>query len=90
MGEWRNVNDELPKESGWYLVYAPKYRGGSSGGREYYDGLMFSKYNIAKNGNRSWSVETRCYNKNSVKFWMPLPDKPVCEDEPEATKDIPG
>ena len=81
---WRNVNDELPNKTCWCLVFAPKYLGGSSGGKEYVRGILFSKYNVAKNGNKSWSVESQYRNRNCVKFWMPLPEKPVF-DEPEET-----
>ena len=87
---WINVKDELPIETGWYLVYAPKYRGGSSGGKEFCDGIMFSKFIRSKKGNTSWSVEGAGWNRNCVRFWMPLPDRPVYEDEPEVTRDIPG
>ena len=89
-GFWKNAKDELPNETGWYLVYAPKYQGGSSGGKEFCDGIMFSKFIRSKKGNTSWSVEMAGWNQNCVRFWMPLPAKPVCEDEPEKMKDIPG
>lgn len=77
---WHDINDELPDRTGWYLVYAPKYRGGSSTGKECIGGILFSKFNIAKNGNRSWSAESCGWNKNCVKFWMNLPEKPVCDE----------
>lgn len=88
---WRNINDELPNETGWYLVFAPKYVGGSSGGKEQVGGILFSKYNVAKNGNKSWSVESQYRNRNCVKFWMPLSEKPEIEDdETQEQDDIPG
>lgn len=78
---WRNVKDELPDETGWYLVYAPKYEGGSSGGKEVHNGIMLSKFIRNKKGNTSWSVEFCYWNQNCVKCWMPLPDKPEIDDD---------
>jgi len=87
---WVKTTEHLPDETGWYLVYAPSYMPGSSSGKEYYDGIMISKFNLCKNGKTSWSAEKDFRNKKCVKFWMPLPNRPVCEDEPDVIEDIPG
>ena len=72
--KWISVKDRLPEESGWYLVFAPTYSGGSSGGLACIDGLMFSKFKIAKNGNKTWSIEVGYHERpNCVMYWMPLP-----------------
>lgn len=75
--KWIKVNDELPDKTGWYLVYAPSYMGGSSSALDSHAGIMFSKFTIAKNGNKSWSVESKPWrNGGCVKYWMRLPDIP--------------
>ena len=72
--KWTSVKDRLPEESGWYLVFAPTYSGGSSGGLACIDGIMFSKFKIAKNGNKTWSIEVGYHERpGCVKYWMPLP-----------------
>ena len=74
MADWIRVSDRLPDASGWYLVFAPTYSGGSSSGLECIDGVMFSKFKIAKNGNRSWSIEVGYHQRpGCVLYWMPLP-----------------
>ena len=68
--QWIPVSERLPGKDGHYLVYAPKYRGGSSSAKEYYDGVMFSRFNNGK-----WSIEHGYYErKNCVIAWMPLPE----------------
>ena len=67
--DW-NPCSEPPKNEGPYLVYAPDYRGGSSGAKENYNGVMFSKY---KNG--KWSIEHGYHERpDCVKAWRPLPE----------------
>ena len=74
---WISVNDELPSKTGWYLVFAPNYMGGSSSALGSCDGIMFSKFTCAKNGNKSWSVESKPWrNGGCVKYWMELPAIP--------------
>ena len=69
VGVW---NTGTPEETGWYLVYAPDYFGGSSGCRECYDGIMFAKWN-----GKSWSIEQGYYKRpGCVKAWMPTPAAP--------------
>ena len=66
---WISVKDRLPDEPGWYMVYAPTYRGGSSTSRENHDGIMFAKWS-----GKNWSVERCYYNRpGCVEKWMPLP-----------------
>ena len=67
------VEQALPTEPGWYLVYAPSYRRGSSAGHESHNGILFSKYTIPKNGKAGWSVELAGWNGNCVRAWAPLP-----------------
>ncbi len=75
--EWIDVKDRLPEQTGWYIVYAPKYSGGT---RESYGGIMFSKFIAAKNGNKSWTVESTGWNKGVVQYWMDMPKFPAtCE-----------
>ena len=70
---WHNVNDELPTKTGWYLVFTPTYSGGSSSGLFSVNGVMFSKYTVAKNGHNTWSIEVGYYKRpNCVKFWMEI------------------
>lgn len=71
---WIDVNDRLPTTSGWYLIYAPSYSGGSSSGLECINGVMFSKFNSYKNGKKTWSIEVGYHKRpDCVKFWMPIP-----------------
>ena len=89
--DWQIVKDKLPDSTGWYLVYAPKYKGGSSTGKEFYGGIMISKFTRSKKGNTSWSAEMAVWNKGCVKCWMPLPNKPdIEEDDLNITNDKPG
>ena len=74
---WHRVEDELPKEKGWYLVYAPTYRGGSSSGKESAGSVMFSKWS-----GKTWSIEVGYYERpNCVTHWMPLPEPPKEEND---------
>jgi hypothetical protein len=75
---WTNVNDALPDKTGFYLVYAPSYFGGSSSGLENIDGVMFSKFTITKSGKKSWSIEVGYHKRpNCVKYWMMIPPRPT-------------
>ena len=66
---WIPCSERLPEENGTYLVYAPEYRGGSSRGKEYHDGIMFAIFKAGK-----WSIEHGYYSRpNCVIAWMPLP-----------------
>lgn len=68
--QWIPCSDRLPEENGTYLVYAPEYRGGSSRGKEYHDGIMFAIFKAGK-----WSIEHGYYSRpNCVLAWMPLPE----------------
>lgn len=73
---WTKVEDALPTEPGWYLVYAPNYYCSTSNRmREFCDGIMFSKFSIYKNGKRQWSIENVPWtSKYLVELWMPLPE----------------
>jgi len=74
MNKWHSAKDELPEKTGWYLVYAPTYSGGSSSGLECIDGIMFSKFNAYKNGVKNWSIEVGYHKRpNCVQYWMEIP-----------------
>ena len=67
---WHNIETEgNPKQSGVYFVYAPGYYGGSSGGKESHEGVMFSAF--TKRG--TWSIEYG-YDKRPgvVKQWAKI------------------
>lgn len=65
---WVRCEEEMPKEKGWYLVYAPTYRGGSSSGKESAGSVMFSKWS-----GKTWSIEVGYYKRpNCVTHWMPI------------------
>lgn len=69
---WVSVKERLPKENGWYQVYAPSYSGGSSSGLKNINGIMYS---ALKNG--KWSIEVGYHKRHGcVKAWMPLPEPP--------------
>lgn len=71
MNEWINVKDRLPDKAGWYLVWAPKYHGGSSHSREQIEnGYMFVKFR--PNYKCPWAIESS-WQKDLVEYWMPLP-----------------
>lgn len=71
---WIDVNDRLPEETGFYLVFAPTYSGGSSSGLACIKGVMFSKFTVAKNGTKRWSIEEGYHKRpNCIKYWMPIP-----------------
>ena len=68
--QWVPVSERLPEKDGYYLVYAPTYRGGSSSAKENHDGIMFSRF---KNG--KWSIEHGYYEREGcVRACMPLPE----------------
>ena len=68
--EWIPCSERLPEEDGYYIVYAPSYRGGSSSGKEIHNGAMFSRFKSGK-----WSIEIGYHKRpNCVKAWMPLPE----------------
>jgi len=74
---WTKVNDGLPSETGWYLVYAPSYGPGSSSGLDMHEGVMFSKFSSYKNGKKEWSIEVGYHKRpGCVKAWMPIPRPP--------------
>lgn len=75
---WIPVTEQLPENDGWYLVYAPDYRGGSSSGLKCIDGKMFCKFAKGK-----WSIEHGYYNRpGCVTHWMLLPEPP--KEAPDA------
>ena len=53
--DWINVERGLPAETGWYLVYAPEYRGSKH--KEFHNGYGFSKFTVPKNGEGWWSID---------------------------------
>ena len=69
---WISVTEGLPKENGWYQVYAPGYSGGSSSGLKNINGNMYSAFKHGK-----WSIEVGYHKRpGCVKAWMPLPEPP--------------
>lgn len=69
---WISVTEGLPKEDGWYQVYAPGYSGGSSSGLKNINGNMYSAFKHGK-----WSIEVGYHKRpGCVKAWMPLPEPP--------------
>ena len=76
--EWVRVDERLPENDGWYLVYAPEYWGHS----KIYglDGLAYS--NFKHNYKVHWGIERgtgRGY-PGIVTHWMPLPVAPTKEE----------
>ena len=76
--EWVSVEERLPENDGWYLVYAPEYWGHS----KIYglDGLAYS--NFKHNYKVHWGIERgtgRGY-PGIVTHWMPLPAPPTKEE----------
>ena len=86
MGEidrkWRKVEDGLPTEAGWYLVFAPDYHGSKH--KEFRDGLGFAKFTLPKSGKGWFSIDdhySESYKeqfkelteRTYVKYWMPMP-----------------
>lgn len=72
MTDWISVKDRLPEAEGAYLVFAPSYTGGSSSGKEYHSGRMFSMWRHGK-----WSIEVGYHKRpGCVTHWMPLPEPP--------------
>lgn len=53
--KWRKVEDGLPTESGWYLVFAPDYNGSKH--KEFRDGLGFAKFTLPKSGKGWFSID---------------------------------
>jgi len=61
--EWISVEDELPKEQSWVLVYAD----GAMNCMAYYKGEW-----------KEWtSAQAHNIVIGSITHWMPLPDKPI-------------
>lgn len=62
--------DDPPKENGWYYVYAPTWRGSTSGRVANVKGCMFSYYRDGK-----WGAEMN--NSDCVEQWthVPLPSR---------------
>ena len=76
MVKWTKVEDGLPEKTGWYLTYSPGYWHSGINAHENCDGLVFSKFTVAKNGKSWWSIEgIDMYHMNQgvVRAWMPLP-----------------
>lgn len=74
---WISVNNQLPEEKGWYMVYAPGYSGGSSSGLDSHNGVMFAKWS-----GKTWSIEVGYYKRpGCVRQWMPIPIPKEEQDE---------
>lgn len=78
--EWVSVEEKLPENDGWYLVYAPGYWGNS----KIYglDGLAYS--NFKHNYKVHWGIERGTGRgwPGIVTHWMLLP-APPCRRPPE-------
>lgn len=61
--------EDLPTKDGFYLVYAPSYKPGSSKGKEKVNGgYMFSRYK-----SRVWSIEVGYYERpHCVRAWREI------------------
>lgn len=72
--EWVSVEERLPENDGWYLVYAPGYFGNS----KIYglDGLAYS--NFKHNYKVHWGIERGTGRgwPGIVTYWMELPAPP--------------
>lgn len=76
MAKWTRIEDGLPKKTGWYLTYSPGYWHSGINTRGNCDGLVFSKFTVARNGKSWWSIEGPLagqMNDKCVLAWMPLP-----------------
>lgn len=75
--EWVSVEEKLPENDGWYLVYAPGYWGNS----KIYglDGLAYS--NFKHNYKVHWGIERGTGRgwPGIVTHWMYLPEPPKKE-----------
>jgi len=60
--KWRKVEDGLPTESGWYLVFAPTYNGSKH--KEFHDGLGFAKFTLPKSGKGWFSIDDHYSEEN--------------------------
>ena len=70
--KWHDLKsdpDDLPTKDGFYLVYAPSYKPGSSRGKQVvHKGYMFSRYQSGK-----WSIEVGYYERpNCVRAWREI------------------
>lgn len=70
--KWHDLKenpDDLPSKDGFYLVYAPSYKGGSSVSKEKVNGgYMFSRFKGGK-----WSIEVGYYERpNCVRAWREI------------------
>ena len=70
---WISVKDKLPETEGWYLVWAPTYTP-SRNKEKVAGGYMFVRFR--PNYKIPWGIESQ-WNRNEVKYWMPLPNPPV-------------
>lgn len=68
--EWISVKDRLPEKDGWYLVFAPGYRGN----RRIYGSRGMAYSNFKHNYKEHWGIE-RGWG-GMVTHWMPLPEPP--------------
>lgn len=82
--EWVSVEEKLPENDGWYLVYAPGYWGNS----KIYglDGLAYS--NFKHNYKVHWGIERGTGRgwPGIVTHWMLFP-APPCRRPPEGEED---
>ena len=72
--EWVSVEEGMPENDGWYLVYAPGYWGN---GKIYgLDGLAYS--NFKQNYKVHWGIERGTGRgwPGIVTHWMPMPAPP--------------
>ena len=72
MNKWISVNDRLPTEEGWYLVWAPERWDFCKTNKKVDGGYMFSKFSPTHK--IPWSLD--CEYRKLVKYWCPLPEKP--------------
>ena len=78
--QWISVKDRLPEEKGWYLVYAPAYKGSPSPKRlRNANGRMLSRWT-----GKHWNLEDGYYmTQGTIEYWTLIAEPPK-EDEHEA------
>lgn len=62
-----SVEDDRPTKRGYYLVYAPKWRGSPSTSKEFHNGFLFAYWN-----GKDWAIEIQHRKNPCVTHWMPL------------------
>lgn len=67
MTEWISVKERLPEETGFYLIYMPKWTG-------HMEVCFYSVYS-------GWETGSHVYLNDMITHWRPLPEQPGKEGE---------